>query len=49
MSDTKGLECSNRYGAEYWGLNSLMIKTEEAERPDFIYLESYAVRKQLIP
>lgn len=44
----KLVQCANRYGAEYCGLVNLMLKEAEIERPDFIYLESYATRKELI-
>lgn len=44
----KLLQCSNRYGSEYCGLLSLMLREVEIERPDFIYLESYATHKELI-
>lgn len=42
------MQCASRYGPEYCGLVSLMLKETEIERPDFIYLERYATKMDLI-
>lgn len=48
LMEKKTLDCNPRYSADYWGLVSLMMRTEEHERPDFLYLESFAIKKGLI-
>lgn len=48
VEQKKIIDASNRYGIEYVGLLNLMLREVETERPDFIYLENFALKEGLI-